>query len=128
LNVLVYTGYRLEALRAQPARFGSLLERAEFVIDGEYRREQAGPLRWRGSANQRLHVLSRGQSHPYEDAAVVAMDERIQEVQVSLSGSALRLTGFPDLAMERELAQRLAGRGVVMKKSGAMLVAEDDQR
>ncbi len=112
LNVLVYTGYRLAAVRAE-ARFAPLLAAADVVIDGEYRADRPGPLRWRGSDNQQVCGLT-----PAGAAAVDGpVPPPVREVQVSLTGHGLRLSGFPSRAVQRQLAQALASRGLTLRRS-----------
>lgn len=107
LSVLVYSGYRREALEREE-RFAPLLGETDILIDGEYRRDLPGPYAWRGSGNQVVHALtSRG--------ACVEPDRAARNVQVSLTVEGLRLSGFPDEAMERALAERLAARGIEMR-------------
>ncbi len=59
LSVMSYTGWTLEHLRAHgtPAQRG-LLDRLDLLVDGPYVRGRHGDLRWRGSANQRVHHLT----------------------------------------------------------------------
>ncbi|MEU4690134.1 4Fe-4S single cluster domain-containing protein [Actinoplanes sp. NPDC023714] len=59
LSVLCYTGFTLERLRrhatvAQERLLGLL----DLLIDGPYLVERHADLLWRGSANQRIHLLS----------------------------------------------------------------------
>ncbi len=54
-DIWVYTGYTLEWLRR---RYASLLSRIDVLIDGPYRQDLPTDLLWRGSANQRMHLLS----------------------------------------------------------------------
>lgn len=60
LGVMVYSGYRLEELRAQASKdVDALLASIDLLADGRF--EQTNPertRRWLGSANQRLHFLS----------------------------------------------------------------------
>jgi len=105
LSVLVYSGYRYEALVSQPARFSALLEQTDFLIDGEYRQDLPGPLLWRGSVNQVLHNLSSNPQMPRTDT-------RLQEVQCTIDPDSLRLSGFPDSEMTQKLSQQLAKRGI----------------
>ena len=108
LSVLVYSGYRLEALRGQE-KFRCLLDVADILIDGEYRQEMSGPLRWRGSPNQMIHLLSGwGSTEP-------PVSDDVCEVQASITRDGMRLTGFPNAEIERQLSARLASRGIVMK-------------
>ncbi|WP_433363831.1 4Fe-4S single cluster domain-containing protein [Actinoplanes sp. CA-142083] len=59
LSVLSYTGYTVEHLRRHgtPAQT-RLLGLLDVVIDGPYLVDRHADLRWRGSANQRIHVLT----------------------------------------------------------------------
>lgn len=60
LSVMVFSGYVLEELRANPDEsVQALLERIDILVDGPYFREQPErKRRWIGSANQRVHYLS----------------------------------------------------------------------
>lgn len=110
LNVLTYSGYRLQALQESP-RFRSLLRQSDWLIDAEYRRDLPGPARWRGSANQQVYARAGDGAHvpaSPEDHSLV------REVQISVNGTGLRLTGFPDAALQRALKSRLLERGVQM--------------
>ncbi len=58
LSVMVFSGYTLENLRADPGAH-PLLERIDILVDGPYLRHQPEKRRrWIGSANQRVHFLS----------------------------------------------------------------------
>lgn len=57
LGTMIYTGYRVDALREDPAR-RRLLSATDLLVDGPYLAAQAAPLRWRGSRNQRLIALT----------------------------------------------------------------------
>ncbi len=54
-DVWVYTGYRYETLREHHPWLSELID---VLIDGPYRADQPTDLIWRGSANQRLHLLT----------------------------------------------------------------------
>ncbi len=54
-----YSGYTLEELETnQPAGARRLLAALDLLIDGEFVQKQARPLLFRGSENQRIHLLS----------------------------------------------------------------------
>ncbi|GAA0460246.1 hypothetical protein Ade02nite_14470 [Paractinoplanes deccanensis] len=59
LSVMSYTGYTLEHLRAHgsPGQH-RLLGSLDLLVDGPYLAHRQAALRWRGSANQRLHFLT----------------------------------------------------------------------
>jgi anaerobic ribonucleoside-triphosphate reductase activating protein len=59
ISVMSYSGYTIEHLR----RHGTpgqhrLLDALDILIDGPYLEHRQAALRWRGSANQRLHLLT----------------------------------------------------------------------
>lgn len=59
LGVVCYTGYRLEdLLQSGTASQRAFLERVDMLIDGPYERDNHASLLWRGSANQRIILLS----------------------------------------------------------------------
>ncbi|MFF5077412.1 4Fe-4S single cluster domain-containing protein [Actinoplanes sp. NPDC000266] len=59
LSVMSYTGYTLEHLRAHgtPGQH-RLLAQLDLLVDGPFLAHRQAALRWRGSANQRLHFLT----------------------------------------------------------------------
>jgi anaerobic ribonucleoside-triphosphate reductase activating protein len=60
LSVMSYSGYTLTWLRRRgDAHQQALLRRLDLLVDGPYIPERHAALRWRGSSNQKLHVLSR---------------------------------------------------------------------
>lgn len=64
-TVLVFTGYRLEALQQAPRDdWHQLLQATDVLIDGPYDRTQPDPTRrWIGSRNQVIHFLSDRYAH-----------------------------------------------------------------
>lgn len=77
LSVMSYTGWRLEHLRqAGDDDQRRLLDRLDLLVDGPYLPERHDSLRWRGSANQRLHLLTERHAHlldePDESAGIEA--------------------------------------------------------
>jgi len=113
LTVLSYSGYRVDALRREPRRFGSLLTELDILIDGEYRRELNGPFRWLGSENQVIHTLSDHQS----DLPPLGEASPRQEIQFTFSEHGMRMSGFPSQQMQDQLEQALGRRGIVLSRS-----------
>lgn len=115
-TVVSYSGYRLEALRADPARFGELLEEIDLLIDGEYRADLAGMDRWRGSSNQRLHCLT-GRIRLENE------DDQAREVQLTVdpSGAGMIASGVMPQGLLDELRRQLASRGFESKRTRASL-------
>lgn len=94
LTVMVYSGYRLEELRARGEAAADLLAEIDLLVDGRYDREQPEPApplgrRWLGSTNQRIH---------YFTAAYDADDPRLREantVEFHWSNGQLLVNGWP---------------------------------
>jgi anaerobic ribonucleoside-triphosphate reductase activating protein len=57
--VLAYSGFSLRHLRERgSADQRGLLDQLDILIDGPYQQHRHADLRWRGSANQRIHRLT----------------------------------------------------------------------
>ncbi len=102
--VTCYSGYRLERLRAgQPPGASELLTRLDALIDGPYRADQHAPLLWRGSRNQRIHLLT--------DRLVLPADEPAGiQVEVTRDGTAIIVGVPPDAEFVARLESALRTR------------------
>lgn len=59
LSLMAYTGYTLGHLRRRgTAAQRALLARLDILVDGRFVAERQTDLRWRGSDNQRVHLLT----------------------------------------------------------------------
>jgi anaerobic ribonucleoside-triphosphate reductase activating protein len=87
LSVFIFTGHELDELVQDDRR--QLLELADVVVAGRYiEAERAVGLAWRGSGNQRVHLLS-------DRYGPVQMEEApIAEFHLALDGT-MTVTGFP---------------------------------
>ena len=105
LSVLSYTGYTIEHLR----RHGSsdkhrLLAALDLLIDGPYLVGRQASLRWRGSANQRIHVLTDRHAHLLDEPDVSA------GLQFEVAAdSTVRWLGAPPVAGLRQRLERRLG-------------------
>lgn len=115
LSVLTYSGYRLETLRKAAGPVGVLLTEIDILIDGEFRHDMQGDYKWRGSSNQKIHFLT---AVAREHSECDSMTVETPELQVTVSGNdGIRLTGFPTLSVQRELASALKRRGVHLRET-----------
>lgn len=117
LEVLVYSGYLLEELRAQGGAAAELLALIDLLIDGPFVQEAANTLQWRGSDNQRVHLLS-ARAQRYADNSDQPMPEQ-RPLQVQMLGATrVRIIGIPrrgDLAAYRAA---MAARGLEVRPDG----------
>ncbi|WP_328322881.1 radical SAM protein [Kribbella sp. NBC_00382] len=103
LSVMSYTGYVVEHLRRHgDAAQHRLLESLDILVDGPYLDDRHAVLRWRGSANQRLHYLTdRHQPEPDDDSAGL-------QVELGADGG-IRWLGVPPVRQFRVEFERRLG-------------------
>ena len=110
-TVMVYTGFALEELQASTSPgFGALLAATDILVDGPFVREQQRDLLWRGSANQRVHLLTRRYAHlaPHLDAPGVGVELRVDRE------SNLFWAGVPSPDFPSRLRRAVADRGILL--------------
>ena len=111
LKTLIYTGYRLEELPALGESAVRLLRQIDLLIDGPFRDDELNTLQWRGSDNQRVHLLSaRAQRHAAEVSRPMP-ERRPLQVQM-LSGARYRLIGIPCRGDLTAYRAAMAARGL----------------
>jgi anaerobic ribonucleoside-triphosphate reductase activating protein len=105
LSVMVFSGYRLASLRRRRDRgTRALLALADLLIDGAYVERRHADLRWRGSSNQRIHILT-----PRHDDLRHAPDVG-QGIEVGMDDDGeLFLNGVPPVPGARNDIERLLG-------------------
>ncbi len=92
LSFICYTGFYKEYLLDQGDSWQkALLKRLDILIDGPYLQERHTDLRWRGSDNQRVHLLS----DRHADLAAILNDHGLWlEFEVAQDGE-VRWMGIP---------------------------------
>ncbi len=104
LEVLSYSGFTLEELGARGAQVAAYLAQLDVLIDGRFEQNAANDLAWRGSDNQRVHLLSARAQAKYADLVETPMPEPRPLGVQALDGGHVRLIGIPkrgDLAAYR---------------------------
>jgi anaerobic ribonucleoside-triphosphate reductase activating protein len=104
LSLMSYSGYTIEHIRAHgSAAQHRLLATLDILIDGPYLPNRQANLRWRGSANQRIHFLT----DRHADLAELADISAGIQFEVGYDAS-VRWLGVPAVPNFRErLEQRL---------------------
>lgn len=93
LSVMVFTGYTIEDLRAEPLPGSeALLGRTDVLVDGRYLRDEPEMLRsWVGSTNQRFHYLS-----DRYDSSIERTNTGRQRIEIRLrDDGVVDLNGWP---------------------------------
>ena len=67
LEVLSYSGFTIEELSERGADVAAYLAQLDILVDGRFVQSEANELAWRGSDNQRVHLLSRRAQQSYAD-------------------------------------------------------------
>lgn len=108
-SVMVYTGFVLEELReAADLDVQRLLALTDILIDGAFEHARQADLLWRGSSNQRVHLLSRR----HEELAD-QLDEPGAGVEVRLDrANNLFWAGVPTQGFVSQLRRAAEERGI----------------
>ncbi len=94
VETLLYSGYLLEEISSGDQAARELLSRLDLLIDGPYIASCSNVLQWRGSDNQRLHLLSTRAQHFAEEQNKPMADPRPLQLQM-LSAASCRIIGIP---------------------------------
>ena len=110
-DILVYSGYTLEHLRAHGdvARH-RILESIDVLVDGRFRDDESTELAYRGSANQQLHCFTDLARVRYADAET--RERPRPSVHVVSTGSELTWVGIPARGELEQHRSALRARGV----------------
>ncbi len=129
LEVLIYTGYVHEQL-LKTGGPTALLERADILIDGSYRHELPNTLRWRGSDNQRVLLLSKHAQRYAKQANLPWPEPRTLQVQ-ALDTELYRIIGIPRRGDLKAFERAMAARGWKMVRAAVEekpdIVTYDDE-
>ena len=102
LTLILYTGYRLEALRAAgDSACLALLGETDVLIDGRYERARNDNRGLRGSANQRVHFLS----ERYLGLGASRFTGQARRVELHFRRESLFLVGIPPAGVAGTLAE-----------------------
>jgi hypothetical protein len=84
----------------------------DLLIDGEFRADQTGHYRWRGSGNQRLICLT--------DRIKLPAETDVTEMQITFDakGSGLVFSGILAQDLIRELRAKLSQQGFATSRRG----------
>jgi anaerobic ribonucleoside-triphosphate reductase activating protein len=108
LSVLCYTGYRYEELNKQESAI-PVLQLIDVLIDGEYRQNEDFGQRWRGSANQQFHFLTKRYKNKENEWNNTF--ERQIEIELAMNGKLL-ISGVPSKDFINKLTAELQRREV----------------
>jgi anaerobic ribonucleoside-triphosphate reductase activating protein len=88
LSVMVFSGYTLEELQAQPqSEIQELLAATDILVDGRYRRDEPDDeRRWVGSRNQQIHFRTPRYSFDEQWRKRNTLEIRVDKDGISVNG------------------------------------------
>jgi anaerobic ribonucleoside-triphosphate reductase activating protein len=120
LSMMSYSGFPIEHLRARGSTAQrALLHELDILVDGPYVRGRHAALRWRGSANQRVHVLTprHADLDPADDCAGL-------QFEVTAAGD-LHWMGVPPTRGFRDALEDAVGLGGAAQTDFRMIEEQD---
>jgi anaerobic ribonucleoside-triphosphate reductase activating protein len=108
LSLMSYTGWTVERLRKRGSKAQrELLARLDILVDGRYVRRRHAALLWRGSSNQRIHLLTD------RHADLRHAPDLSQGLEFEVLDGAYRWTGVPPVPDFRSrMSVALAATGI----------------
>jgi len=116
-SVMVYSGYTLKELEANSNPWTkALLDQTDVLVDGPFDLSRQADLLWRGSSNQRIHVLT----PRYRDLlAAGELPGAGVEVRMDADGR-LFWAGVPPVGFVSSLRQAGEDRGIELSANGGV--------
>ena len=106
LDVMIYSGYTLEELRAwHSASVDEILDSIDLLVDGEYVEEQNSNTLYRGSDNQTIHFLSK-KYLPFKEMIEASHN---RDVEFICRGDELFVVGIPIKGFQRQFITKILG-------------------
>jgi anaerobic ribonucleoside-triphosphate reductase activating protein len=112
LSIMSYSGYTYDELLRRKDRYAKkLLGMLDILIDGRFEADNAAPLLWRGSANQKVHFLTA----KYKDYEKMINRENT-DMEISVSNKDISFTGNFNNKILGKIKKKLSqGYGVMLK-------------
>jgi anaerobic ribonucleoside-triphosphate reductase activating protein len=115
-DILVYSGYSWEEISIQVTTWGGL---ADVLISDPFRSESGQTLAWRGSDNQRMHLLTELGRKRYSSWVMAPRNTISKAIDVFFQNGEVWMAGIPEPGSLEALRTRLAEEGFVSKSSQA---------
>lgn len=113
-GVVCYTGHTIEKIT--DTRHRSLLDNVDLLIDGSYLQSAHADLLWRGSKNQRVHILTDRYRAEVEPLLSVSDRSAGMEFRIGSDGNPAFI-GVPHVAnFSHTLEQELLQRGIFLER------------
>lgn len=114
LTIMSYSGYTYDELVYRNDKYVSgLLSTLDILVDGRFKADEAAPLMWRGSRNQRVYFFTKRYRHYKE-----VINREGVDIELSIADKDVSLTGNFDMDLFEKIAERLRDNyGVVLTEN-----------
>lgn len=117
LDIMIYSGYTIDEIRAGTGDMNLLLQAADILIDGSYRQELPTQKLWRGSDNQKIYLLSsRAQKYKEFVNAEYGSNRQLQ-LEMNSDGKII-IIGIPTRGFFKKFNTLIERRGIQLKRMG----------
>lgn len=114
LDIMIYSGYTIEELKERGEIANNLLGHIDILIDGRFEEENTNRKLWRGSDNQRFHILSERAKRYIQCAEAEYYGKR--ELHFEINDNSLKIIGIPERRFLEDLEKRCQRLGLILTK------------
>lgn len=111
LELMVYSGYLLEELKGKSDAHDQILEMIDILADGAFELNSTDHLQWRGSDNQRIHLLSEHAQRHRGNVDLPWPEQRPIQVQMC-TATEYRVIGIPKRGGIEQYRELMRQRGI----------------
>lgn len=114
LDIMIYSGYTIEELRKHTETTNKLLGMIDILVDGRFEEANTNKKLWRGSDNQRFHILSE-KAKKYGQYVEAEYNEE-RELHFEIQDNSFKIIGIPERGFFEELEKRCKELGLILTK------------
>jgi anaerobic ribonucleoside-triphosphate reductase activating protein len=115
LDIMVYSGYTIEEIRKHGEAANKMLEEIDILIDGRFEESNTNKKLWRGSDNQRFHILSK-RAEKYSFCANMEYSGKRELHFEIIHDNSFKIIGIPERGFFENLYDRFNKVGLALRK------------
>jgi hypothetical protein len=108
---MIYSGYTIEELREKGGTAKKILDMIDILVDGRFEVNNTNRKIWRGSDNQRLHIMSE-RAKKYSAYAEKEYGGRRELFLEEGKDYSLRIIGIPERGFMNLFKRRCEAKGI----------------
>jgi anaerobic ribonucleoside-triphosphate reductase activating protein len=118
LDIMVYSGYTIDEIRTAGAEREDFLTHIDILMDGRFEMRTANRKLWRGSDNQRMHLLTPRASKYARFVNAEYDGSRKLHIGAADDGS-VKVIGIPERGFRSRFLREASEHGVRLTKQGS---------